>query len=129
MNPYTTLSKLGAFHSYNATFIKSDGEEIPLLVKPESVETEQLNEFGGSTPLFDSYSVTRSRGGYIGSVKMRVWSTSTTNLNPEKGDCLVIKSEDGAIKRYTIVKNASTARYWDWRYTRETGRIVFYTMF
>lgn len=111
MNPYKTLAKLGAFNALDATFVKKDGTEISILVKPESVTDEQLD------------------GGYIGSVKIRVWSTSDTDLRPEEGDALIVYNEDETTTRYMVTRNAVSSRYWDWRYSRVGGRIVFYTRY
>lgn len=111
MNPYKTLGKLGAFNALSATFIKKSGEEIPILVKPELVTDEQLD------------------GGYLGSIKIRVWSTSAIDLRPEEGDALVVTNDDESTTRYVITRNAVSSRYWDWRYSRNGERIVFYTRF
>lgn len=111
MNPYATLSKLGAFNALDATFVKKNGEEIAILVKPESVDDEPLD------------------GGFLGSVKIRVWSTSTTTIQPEEGDALVVTNEDGSTTRYPVTRNAVSSRYWDWKYRRVGARIVFYTRF
>lgn len=117
MNPYSILSQIGAINAQRATLVKQDGRRIELLVKPESGVSETV---GGQTA--------------PGAIAVRTWSTGadekSVDLFPGAGDRLEIADEStGEILSYATTRDATTGRYWSWRYLRRGVRIVFYTKY
>ena len=116
MNPYSILTQIGEFAAQDATLVKPDGARIPLKVKPESAESEAIG--GDAAP---------------GAVALRSWSTNIDGVEaaqyPNAGDRLEIVDETGATVSYTTTRDATTGRFWSWRYLKRGARIVFYTKF
>lgn len=116
MNPYNLLNRIGAFNAQRATLVKSDGRRIALVVKPESGETVAV---GGQTA--------------PGAVPVKAWSAPANEksvaLFPAAGDALEVEDSNGETKTYKTTRDATTGRYWNWRYTRRGTRIVFFTKY
>ena len=119
MNPYKTFEKLGGVRSLDATLIKKDGTRLALYVKPETNGAET----------FESE--------YAAAIGVRTWSANyadfigpdDSTLWPESGDSLIVKVDDGTLKSYSITRSTSTARFWDWTFTRPGYRVKFYTKY
>lgn len=120
MNPYRTFAKLGIVNSLDATLTKKDGTVLRFYVKPETLGAETLE------------------GEYANAVGVRTWSTNYQSFIddaagearwPEAGDVLTIKLDDGSFKSFSATRSTSTARYWDWLFTRPGYRVKFYTKY
>ena len=116
MNPYNLLNKIAAFSALRATLVKADGRRIEIIVDPESGATETV---GGATA--------------PGAINVRAWSTaadeSCSSDFPGPGDALEVEDANGQTKTYKTTRDATTGRYWSWRYLRRGTRIVFYTKY
>ena len=120
MNPYKTFNKIGKIRGLTASLIKAnDGGVLSLVVKPENSDFETL------------------QSDYDATVNMRVWScdvaefvnyVGVTTL-PEQGDVLRVALDDGTVKDFPTTRNATTARFWDWAFSRPGYRVKFYTRF
>ncbi|MBR0226133.1 MAG: hypothetical protein IJL92_08765 [Thermoguttaceae bacterium] len=117
MNPYDTLKQIGEFNAIAATLIKSDGATIAIRIKAESAESATVG--GTAAP---------------GAIPVRTWSTNSDALTssqfPAAGDALEYQDEvSGEKVRFKTTRDATTGRFWNWRYQRRGTRIVFYTKY
>lgn len=120
MNPYNTFAKLGAVNALSATITKKDGSSFDLRVKPETLGAETLD------------------GEYANALQVRVWSANVSDFldpetgaarYPEQGDYIAVTLDDGSVRVYSLTRSVSTARFWDWLYSRPGYRIRFYTKY
>ncbi|MBQ9813482.1 MAG: hypothetical protein IJM54_09245 [Thermoguttaceae bacterium] len=118
MNPYNQLSKIAGVFSHRATLTKNDGRALNMYVKPETKASENLNATVPSA------------------LVVREWSCNAESFivgdeifYPAAGDVLTVFSDDGSSLRYDCARDATSGRYWDWRYLRPGYRVKFYTKY
>lgn len=116
MEPYNQLCRVAGYRGLNAELIKRDGTTVSLRVKSEELVDERIES------------------SYPGSVRVRAWSADVDDLTkedgiayPGDGDRLRVQCRDGKERVFPTAREASTSRYWNWRYSTPGGRIVFYT--
>lgn len=117
MNPYNQLERVAGFRGFSATFTKRDGTELTMKVKAEEISDERLES------------------SYPGALRVRAWSAYVdafiyedgTLGFPADGDRLTVQCRDGKTRVFATARDATTSRYWNWRYSTPGGRIVFYT--
>ena len=116
-NPYKQLERVAGFRGFPATLTKRDGTELTLSVKAEELRDERVES------------------SYPNALRVRAWSayvdafiTETGGLAfPADGDRLTVRCRDGKVRVFATAREATTSRYWNWRYSTPGGRIVFYT--
>lgn len=117
MNPYNQLKRIAGFQGLPATFAKQNGTTFETRVKAESVADERLES------------------SYPGVARVRTWSADSADFVsnggadafPSEGDRLIVYCRDGKARAFATAREASTSRYWNWRYSTPGGRILFYT--
>lgn len=117
MNPYKQLERVAGFRGFPATLTKRDGTELTLSVKAEELRDERLE------------------GSYPNAMRVRAWSAYADAFITEEGDLafpadgdrLTVRCRDGKVRVFATAREATTSRYWNWRYSTPGGRIVFYT--
>lgn len=116
-NPYKQLERVAGFRGYPATLTKRDGTTLTLSVKAEELRDERVES------------------SYPNSMRVRAWSANNNAFLmkdgsfafPADGDRLTVQCRDGKSRVFSTARDATTSRYWNWRYSTPGGRVVFYT--
>lgn len=118
MNPYLQLSRLYNVNSLSAELRRVDGRIYQIRVEPEENRSETLNS------------------DYPSAITVRAWSVDSELLRdegiqyyPGDGDLLTVTGRDGVARSYLCAREATSSKFWRWRWDRSGGRIVFYTRF
>lgn len=117
MDVYELLNGAAFIFGAPATLHKKSGETITVNITPHDTKDEQLS------------------GRYPSAVGSSVYSVAVDELRtsegketrPEEGD--TIETTAGGVRqRYKVVKDANSARTWDWLWDRPGVRVKFYVM-